>query len=215
MFKPLLIIPFNLKTFLATFFFSCLFFYSQAQYGFSGPGGYGVIRDYGSNYSKPITIKTLDYFNNVTYKFKVTLLNDSVEFIRSKIYADTVLNQTYLIKVNRKIEKDMPGRETKIYAKDTKIISRELYESPAIEGIATDSCWLFKVVNGQISAYSPLTSLNFLSTYYLNAFQVADGPIQKFDPKELEKAIADNPKAKKAFDKKNYYKAINVYNGSE
>lgn len=208
---------YNHKSILLTLIFSNFFLFAKAQYGFGGggPGNMPIPNGYSSNYEKPITIKTIDYFQNVSYKFKVTLLNDSVEFVRSKIYADTLLNQTYLIKLNRKIEKDMPGRETKIFAKDTKKISRQGYESLAIEGIATDSCWLFKVINGQISAYSPLTSLNFLSTYYLNAFKVADGVIQKFNPKELEKAIADNPKAKKAFDKKNYYKAINIYNGLE
>ena len=204
-----------MKKFLFTFLFCCLLAAAtKAQYyGPGWPGGNGVIYAGGSSYNKPITLKTLDYFYNEPIKFKVTNLNDSVEFIRSKIYADTVLNQTYLVKVNKKIDKGMPGRETRIYAKETKMITRESNEYAPIEGIATDSCWLFKVVAGKISAYSPLS--NFLNTYYLNAFQVYDGMIQKFDVKELEKVILYNPKAKKAFDTKNYGKAINIYNTSE
>ncbi len=206
---------FTKKTVLLSIIFSSLLAVAKAQYyGPSWPGNNNMNFNFGVGYSKPITIKTLKNFINLPVKFKVTTLNDSVEFVRSKIYADTVLNQTYLIKVNKKIEKNKPGRETKIYVKETKKIFTELFEGGILNGVITDSCWLFKVINGQISAYSPIANLK-LQTNYLNAFQVADGPIQKFDPKELEKAIADNPKAKKAFDKKNYYKAINIYNGIE
>lgn len=207
---------FNLKIFLLTLIFSSLLAVTKAQYyGPNWPGGNTInFGNLGVGYSKPITIKTLKNFVNLPIKFKVTTLNDSVEFVRSKIYADTVLNQTYLIKVNKKIEKNKPGRETKIYTKETKKIFTELFEGGTLNGVITDSCWLFKVINGQISAYSPIANLK-LQTNYLNAFQVADGPIQKLDPKELEKTIADNLKAKKAFDQKNYYKAINIYNGLE
>ncbi|TAH02690.1 MAG: hypothetical protein EAZ15_04710 [Sphingobacteriales bacterium] len=207
---------FNTKTILATLIFCFLITIVKAQnFGSNWPGNNTIsFGNLGVGYSKPITIKTLKNFVNLPVKFKVTTLNDSVEFVRSKIYADTVLNQTYLIKVNKKIEKNKPGRETKIYTKETKKIFTELFEGGTLNGVITDSCWLFKVINGQISAYSPIANLK-LQTNYLNAFQVADGPIQKFDPKKLEKVIADNPKAKIAFDKKNYFKAIKIYNGLE
>ncbi|TAE38066.1 MAG: hypothetical protein EAY66_04815 [Sphingobacteriales bacterium] len=206
---------FNTKTLLLTLVFSSLLTFTKAQYyGPNWPGSNNLVFNIGVGNNKLITLKTLKNFVNLPVKFKVTTVNDSVEIIKSKIYVDTILNQTYLIKVNRKIQKNMPGRETKVYIKETKKIFTELFEGGIINGVITDSCWLFKIISGKISAYSPIANLK-LQTYYLNAFQVADGPIQKFDPKELEKAIADNPKAKKAFDKKNYYKAINVYNGLE
>jgi hypothetical protein len=205
---------YNYKAILFTLIFSCLFTFTKAQYyGPNWPGSNNVVFNIGAN-KKPITLKTIAKFVNLPVNFKVTRLNDSVEFVRSKIYVDTVLNQTYLIKVNRKIKKNMPSRNTKIYVNETKKIATELFGGGVINGVITDSCWLFKIISGKISAYSPIPNLN-LQTDYLNAFRVADGNIQKFDPKELEKVIADNPKAKKAFDKKNYYKAINIYNGLE
>jgi hypothetical protein len=79
-------------------------------------------------------------------------------------------------------------------------------------GLAADSCWRFKVVEGKINAYSFLSETYQISTFNLSAFQVEGGVIQPFNPKELEKIIADSPKAKKAFDKKDYYKAILAFN---
>ncbi|MDM8178159.1 hypothetical protein QT327_28005 [Olivibacter sp. 47] len=79
-------------------------------------------------------------------------------------------------------------------------------------GIATDSCWLFRVNHGRLKAYSFLSERVGLDSFYLTAFQVEDGPIQAFDIKELEKIIADHPKAMKAFRKKDYYKAILTFN---
>lgn len=206
---------YSLKAILFTLIFTCLFTFTKAQYyGPNWPGSQNLGFKIGLDNMKPITLKTLSKFVNLPVSFKVTKLNDSVELVRSRIYMDTLLNQTYLIKVNKKIEKNMLGRETKIYVKETKKIYTQLFKGGVINGVVTDSCWLFKIINGGINAYSPIANLN-LQSDYLNAFQVGDGVIRKFDPKELEKAITNNPKAKKAFDNKNYFKAINVYNGLE
>lgn len=51
-----------------------------------------------------------------------------------------------------------------------------------------------------------------INSFYLNALQFESGPIQNFDPKELKMLISNNSRALKAFDKKDYYKAIIIYN---
>ncbi|MFC5284234.1 hypothetical protein [Pedobacter alpinus] len=157
-------------------------------------------------------LNNANYLNNPIYDFKVTGLDDSVKTIRSKIYTDTTLHKTYLLTVNKKLPKNAAGRETRTYVNETKSISRESPYEGLTTGLATDSCWQFKVISGKINAYSFLSETSYISTYNLSAFQLGDGLIQAFNTKELEKIISFNKRAKKAFDKKDYYKAILLFN---
>lgn len=158
-------------------------------------------------------LNNANYLNNPVYNFKVEGLDNSIRTIRSKIYTDTLLHKTYLLTINKKVSKNTAGRETRTYVNETKSISREnAYDATVNRGFATDSCWQFKIINGKINVYSFLSETIGISTYNLCAFQLGDGPIQTLNPKELEKIISANEKAKKAFDKKDYYKAILIYN---
>lgn len=157
-------------------------------------------------------LNNANYLFNPVYDFKVIGLDDSVKVIRSKIYTDTLLHKTYLLTINKKVPKNTAGREIRTYVNETKSISREVMDQPIVIGLATDSCWQFKVINGKINAYSFLSETYQISTFNLCAFQVGDGPIQPLNLKELEKAIASNEKAKKAFAKKKYDEAILAFN---
>jgi hypothetical protein len=159
-----------------------------------------------------------DYLQNSKYTFKVTLKDNSQLDVKSKIYADTATHKSYLIYVNKALKRDDPNRETKIYPEQTLKISRQEVNfrgSYDVNGMPTDSCWLFKVVTGKINMYSHLSETEMLNNMYLRAFQVGDGPVQKIDSASLVSLIKDSPKAMKAFNKKDYYKAIDKFNSEK
>ncbi len=159
-----------------------------------------------------------DYLTNDKYNYQVTMKDNSVLEVKSILYADTVKHKSYLIYVNKSLKKGDPNREKRIYADQTLKISREQFgvkNTYNVYGVATDSCWLFNVVKGKINAYSHLSEVDYLNSFYLRAFQIGDGPIKKIDSAALSSVIQDNPKAMKAFLKKDYYKAIVRYNSSK
>jgi len=152
---------------------------------------------------------------NYKYDFKVTMKDGTVKVVTSKIYADTTTHKSYLIFVNKDLKRSDPNRETRVYPSETVKISREQVDFEKkfdVEGVPTDSCWLFKVMKGKINAYSHLSEVVDLNEAYLRAFQTGDGPIQKLDSAALAPLVKEDPKAFKAFEKKNYYKAIDKYN---
>jgi len=152
---------------------------------------------------------------NYKYDFKVTMKDGTVKVVTSKIYADTTTHKSYLIFVNKDLKRSDPNRETRVYPSETVKISREQVDFEKkfdVEGVPTDSCWLFKVMKGKINAYSHLSEVVDLNEAYLRAFQTGDGPIQKLDSAALAPIVKEDPKAFKAFEKKNYYKAIDKYN---
>jgi hypothetical protein len=154
-----------------------------------------------------------NYATNLKYKFKVTFKDGSVKEVKSKIYPDTVKHANYLLFEDKTLPKTDSNRHQKIYAKQTLNISRSSFNDAEITGIATDSCWLFKVVSGKINAYSYLSETDMVEDFTLVGFQVGDkGNIQKLVPATLEPVIKTDEKAYKAFLKKDYYRAIEKYN---
>ncbi|RKR81735.1 hypothetical protein BDD43_1886 [Mucilaginibacter gracilis] len=175
---------------------------------YAQPGvGATYIGDYSKMQSKESADKEMENANwiyrlqnlkNSKFNFVVTMKDNSVRAIRSKIYVDSVNNKTYLLDAESK---------QKIYCNQTQKINR----GDAVTGMATDSCWLFKIVSGKINAYSFLSES--AGPFSLTALQTGDGPIKNFDARLLEQMIADNPKAMKPFLKKDYLKAIEKFNG--
>jgi hypothetical protein len=142
---------------------------------------------------------------NLKYKFSVVMKDSSVKEVKSKIYADTAKHKNYLLLK----EKDT---ETKIYCDQTLSITRSSGIVNYI-GMATDSCWLFRTIRGRVSAYSHVSEIYNITSEYLRAFQVGNGPIQKLDSASLAAVLKDDPKALKAVTKNDYYKAIVKYDG--
>jgi len=175
-----------------------------------------------SNISRDMSMRMMNmnfnrnyyYLNNQKYKFKVVLKDSTVLEVKSKIHLDTALHKSYLLFDDKSVKGDKKDRQRKIYSSDTRGISRE-EAGETRSGMATDSCWLFKVISGNINAYSPLSESYNIDSFYLRAFQVADGPIQKLDSASLAPIVKSNEKAFKAFAKKDYYKAISKYNSSK
>ncbi|MGZ3752958.1 MAG: hypothetical protein ACXVA2_03080 [Mucilaginibacter sp.] len=154
-----------------------------------------------------------NYAQNNKYKFTVKLKDGTVKEVKSKIYPDTVKHANYLLFEDKSLPKSDSNRHQKIYANQTLSISRPLFEEKLLTGIATDSCWLFKVVTGKINAYSYLSEIDMVDGFTLVGFQTGDNAnIQKLTPEALEPIIKNDEKAYKAFLKKDYYKAIEKFN---
>lgn len=153
---------------------------------------------------------------NSKYTFMLIMKDNSQLEVDSKIYTDTATHKSYVIYIDKKFKRSDPNRDRKIYADQTLKISRtgitEEQTTYTVTGMPTDSCWLFLVGSGKINVYSHLSQTVDLNNLYLRAFQVGSGPVQKIDSASLFSVIKDNPKAVKAFNKKDYYTAIEKYN---
>ena len=176
--------------------------------GYAQPGvGAMYIGDYSKMSSKESMDRELESGNwayrmqtlkNVRYLFTVTMKDNSVREVRSKIYADSLANKSYLLDAEN---------QQKIYCNQTRRITRD---GNGVTGIATDSCWLFKVVSGKINAYSFLSDA--AGPFSIIAYQTGTSLIQNFDPQLFELLIKDDTKAYKVFLKKDYIKSIEKYN---
>ncbi|WP_207536503.1 hypothetical protein [Desertivirga arenae] len=162
--------------------------------------------------------RNTELLENNKYNFRVTFKDGTTKDIFSKIYTDTALHVSYLKLPNKKSSHNEGSREERIYPKQTLKISR-LYENfkhpekkETIEGLAADSCWLFKSISGKITAYSFLSERLDMHTGYLSAIQVDSGAILNFSPEQLRAVISNSDKAMRSFNKQDYYQAIIRYN---
>jgi hypothetical protein len=107
-------------------------------------------------------------------------------------------------------EKD-PKRIQKIYPEETSGII-QFNDSGNLTGIPTDSCWLFKVISGKISAYSKIPKAKGLKNDMIVASQVGNGPVDKFYPLVLYPIIKEDQPAKEQWEKAAFINAIKRYN---
>ncbi|MBB5637618.1 hypothetical protein HDE68_003533 [Pedobacter cryoconitis] len=156
---------------------------------------------------------------NGQYPFEVTLKKDSSKItVHSKIYNDTVLHKTYLLAIDKKFPKSDSRRQQKIYPDQTISISRPeirkaFTRAVHINGVPTDSCWMFKMITGPISAYSFLSDSepNF-NPATIVAIQLNDGPIVKLNEENLEAIVGRDKDALEIVKKNRFYSAIRKYN---
>ena len=147
-------------------------------------------------------------FTNNKLTFALVMKDSVTKEIKSKIYIDTFQRKTYIVAVDKSFREGDARREKRIYPADAKGISitRGTYEGTFEPKLTTDSCWMFRVIDGQINVYS-----NALA---IVAIQKGDAPLQPFSKANLQAMVQDDPKAVKFFDKKDYLKAINKYNNN-
>ena len=102
------------------------------------------------------------------------------------------------------------GKKIKLTPGETSQISRVILETgEKFVGIATDSCWLFKAVEGDINAYNVAAIKGYS---YLVAIQQGDGPIVPLTKDSLEPIIKESPEAMKYLKKKNFTAAVKAFN---
>jgi hypothetical protein len=144
------------------------------------------------------------YYNrgNISYKYEFTVIlkNDDKLTFKSKIgLSDSIHSLTY----------KEAGEKRKILPLDTKEVFRFTTSGKRITGIPTDSCWLFKVVEGKINGYS------FLATEgaeHLSAFQVGDGEILPLTKDNLMPIVLDDPRRVKWVERGKLGKVIADFN---
>lgn len=154
---------------------------------------------------------------NFKYDYLVTMKDNAQLIVRSKIYADTARHKTYLIFVDKKYNRTDTNRNRKIYVSQTLSIARMTgsggLEKKWYTGMATDSCWMFKAISGNINAYSTFSENGLgLIPPPLMAIQRGEGPIIKLTAGNLKPMVGQDIAALKNIQKGNYYKAIERYN---
>jgi len=153
-----------------------------------------------------------EFPGNDQYDFTVNLKDGSVMIVHSRIYPDSVKHSDYLLLVNKNLPKTDSNRKQKIYVTQTNGISRVDDYGITVKGLPNDSCWLFKMIDGKIKAYSFVSAMEDKSSVVLCAFQVGDGPLQNFSVAVLYPILKSDERAYKVFQNKRYFRAIELYN---
>jgi hypothetical protein len=158
------------------------------------------------------------YYNNhpstnLRWEF-IIKYNDSTQVtVYSKFHFDETKNSYYLEDKNSSLPKTDTNRVKKIYPWQTLSVERlDAVWNEMVFGEPVDSCWLFLVMRGKINVFSFFSEESSVSNGAIAAIQFDFGPLEKFDAAKLQEYIKDNVKAMAAFNKKDYYNAIRVYN---
>ncbi len=158
------------------------------------------------------------------FNFRVTMLDNTKKDIVSAIYTDTITKKSYLTWQDKRYKRSDTNRYKKIYPSQTLYIAEVTVkegsagdENAPVKfffGKPVDSCWMFKAVNGTISAYSYLNQREeeFLDPSTIVGIQLNDDPIINYTVENLKKLLAKDPEALELIEKKNYLKAIERYN---
>jgi hypothetical protein len=157
-----------------------------------------------------------DRLYNNKYTFEITLADNSVKDVDSKIYLDTPAHKTYLLWIDKNYPRtDSANRYKKIYANKTHSIFRITFSQDTIRGLATDSCWMFKVITGPICVYSFLSEMDngtFFDPLSIVGIQFKGGPIVKYNEDNLKQMIGGDNYALESLRQKNYIRAIKRFN---
>lgn len=155
---------------------------------------------------------------NPNYTYDVTMTDGTMLQVTSRILSDTTLKKTYLLIVDKRFKKsDTTHRFQRIYPFQTKIISRidDTPGAPAITGLPTDSCWMFKIISGAINVYSLLSvedDEQIFDPSSIVGIQLNDGPIVKYNADNLKPMVGQDTKALELIGDKNLYRAIKRFN---
>jgi hypothetical protein len=109
------------------------------------------------------------------------------------------------------IEANQEGLPKIIKPSDTRTLSRMTDDGRRqVLGIPADSCWLFKIIPGQISAYYFLAQE--IKNESVTAIQKGDGPVVPFSPQVLMDMVGGDPELVKLINNQKFVQAIKGYN---
>jgi hypothetical protein len=133
--------------------------------------------------------------------FKIQFLNDSI--LQTKGRLDYSTKQHFLeVKVFRMSRSILPEKTKSI------VCSRK--DGTLLEGIASDSCWLFLAMRGKILGYSPLPEM---SANQVTAIRQGEGPIVLLTRNNLLQMIGDpSPEVKSLIASHKLVAALKAYN---
>jgi len=159
------------------------------------------------------------YYGTVStkHRFKIAFTDGTDTTVISTIHADTP--SYYILLENKSVKKKDSARFRKIYPAQTKYIIRldgynatsGKYEDSVSKGLATDSSWLFKCIDGKINAYTPLAE-DEIDDGFLRYIQKDNGPLIEITRENLAEMVKDDEKAAGEAKKGKYAKAIKNYN---
>jgi hypothetical protein len=136
------------------------------------------------------------------YEFRVVLNNDSTFVTKTRINLSQKEDNSITVKQKH--------GKTQIFPNDTKYIMRVTFDNKILKGIPADSCWLFKVVQGEINGYSFLAEEMEM---YVIAIQAGDdGPIVPLTKENLMPLVVSEKKAYELAKKNKLHRALNRYN---
>src|SRR5579863_1801326 len=161
------------------------------------------------------------YYGTVStkHRFKIVFIDGTDTIVYSTIHAGTP--SYYITLENKSVKKKDSARFRKIYPSQTKYVVRfdgydatlGNYQDSVYEGLAADSCWLFKEIDGKVSAYTPLAE-DDVEDGFLRYIQKDKGPLIEISKENLAEMLKDNEKAAGQAEKGKYSKAIKTYNKS-
>jgi hypothetical protein len=155
------------------------------------------------------------YFN-----FVVMLRDSSKLKVRSAMFIDSITKKRFIVMIDKKYAKSDTNRYKKIFPSQTLYLKRDVNKEDGsnvdlyYRGKPNDTCWMFKVITGSITAYSYLSDQDFMSfeTSSLIGIQLNDGPIVRYSEDNLKQMITSDNAAMEYFQKKQYIKAIRKFN---
>jgi hypothetical protein len=148
---------------------------------------------------------------DIKFRFKLKMKDSAEKEVKSFLFYDSSLKQTYIQNFNKKMPREDSNRNERIYCNN--IISVMAGGSVFLPGIITDSCWLFETLSGKITVYSIYPEI-YMNTS-IAAIKLTTGNIEPFDPEKLKLILTGNEKAMKRFNRKNYFSAIEKFNAAD
>jgi hypothetical protein len=158
--------------------------------------------------------------NQQTFGYKTEPFVFKRKATRIKSYYNIALLEDSLVNAYTRVDtKSIPhsitarvGKLTRKFTpRDTQFIVRIGDFSEEYIGLPADSCWMFKMIKGNINVYYflPFNEWKFAVAIQKND----DGPIQKITSDLIKSLISDAPKAIQFFEANRHLEAILVYNG--
>lgn len=136
------------------------------------------------------------------YEFEVVLKNDSTFKAKTRIKLNNEEDNSIIVKDK--------GTKQEFFPNDTKYISRVTLGGRVIKGIAADSCWLFKIIKGEINGYSFLSEE---TDQYVIAIQDGDeGPIVPLTKENLMPLVLSDQKSVALARRNKLRRALTTYN---
>ncbi|QEC44439.1 hypothetical protein [Pseudobacter ginsenosidimutans] len=149
---------------------------------------------------------------NLKHDYHVLFKDSTRLLVSSKIYMDTVLKKSYLLHTNKDARKSYENRIMKIYVDSTVSITRKSYDVGVKEGVANDSCWLFKLIDGKISVYSPFAEGSQSNSFMYKGLSIDGGPIESWEPEKILPLVKNVYRAYVRYSNKHYDECIKNYN---
>lgn len=146
------------------------------------------------------------YKNNVRkYIYEIEMKDGSILMTNSEILRDSVSDKYFLYYSKDTLLK-------KVFVEETNKISRPNPFVPGpveIEGLPVDNRWRFNILKGRINAYC-----YFVKNTEINEIQINGGDIISFNAEYLRSFLGEYNKAVLAWNIKDYYNAIRLFNQS-